>query len=158
MAIYRPSPLNKGVNVGYNYETIGERLKAVRKDLTQKEFARELGISAAALQKYEQNESIPGGLALAKLVEKGINVNWILKGEGLRYIQLADERILQKLVCKVFSKCCDKKDVSDMQRAKLLTKAYKIALCDGLETALEYVDGMAEELGYYLKENKVVYP
>jgi len=133
-----------------NYQTIGARLKTVRKEMTQKEFARELDISAPALQKYELNESVPGGLALAKLVEKGINVNWILKGEGLMYIQLPNDRILQELVCKVFTACRDKEDVSDMQRAKLLTRAYGIALNDGLETALEYVDKMAEELRYYL--------
>ncbi|HEX2769803.1 MAG TPA: helix-turn-helix transcriptional regulator [Geobacteraceae bacterium] len=133
-----------------NYQTIGARLKTVRKEMTQKEFARELDISAPALQKYELNESVPGGLALAKLVEKGINVNWILKGEGLMYIQLPDDRILQELVCKVFMACRDKEDVSDMQRAKLLTRAYGIALNDGLEAALEYVYKMAEELDYYL--------
>ena len=133
-----------------NYQTIGARLKTVRKEMTQKEFARELDISAPALQKYELNESVPGGLALAKLVEKGINVNWILKGEGLMYIHLPDDRILQELVCKVFMACRDKEDVSDMQRAKLLTRAYGIALNDGLEAALEYVDKMVEELDYYL--------
>ncbi|HTP64937.1 MAG TPA: helix-turn-helix transcriptional regulator [Geobacteraceae bacterium] len=133
-----------------NYQTIGARLKTVRKEMTQKEFARELDISAAALQKYELNESVPGGLALAKLVEKGINVNWILKGEGLMYIQVPEEGILHELFCKVFSACCDKEGVTDMQRAKLLTRAYGIALNDGLEAALGYVDKMAEELGYYL--------
>ena len=133
-----------------NYQTIGARLKTVRKEMTQKEFARELDISAAALQKYELNESVPGGLALAKLVEKGINVNWILKGEGLMYIQMPEEGILHELFCKVFSACRDKEGVSDKQRAKLLTRAYAIALNDGLEAALGYVDKMAEELGYYL--------
>ena len=133
-----------------NYQTIGARLKTVRKEMTQKEFARELDISAAALQKYELNESVPGGLALAKLVEKGINVNWILKGEGLMYIQVPEEGILHELFCKVFSACLDKEGVTDMQRAKLLTRGYAIALNDGLEAALRYVDKMVEELGYYL--------
>jgi hypothetical protein len=63
---------------------------------------------------------------------------------------IGHDRILRELVCKVFMACRDKEDVSDMQRAKLLTRAYGIALNEGLEAALEYVDKMAEELDYYL--------
>ena len=52
-----------------DYQTIGGRLKIVRGGKTQKEFALELDISAPSLQKYELDESVPGGLALAKLAE-----------------------------------------------------------------------------------------
>ena len=129
--------------------TIGGRLKIVRGGKTQKEFAQELDISAPSLQKYELNESVPGGLALAKLVEKGINVNWILTGKGSMYVLLPDDQLLQQLAYKVFVATRGKEDVSEVKRSKLLTRAYRIALSDGLEAAEEHVDKMVEVLEYY---------
>lgn len=130
-------------------QTIGGRLKIVRGGKTQKEFAQELDISAPSLQKYELNESVPGGLALAKLSEKGIDVNWILTGKGSMHILLPDDRLLQELAFKVFVATRSKEDVSEVRRAKLLTRAYRIALNDGLEAAEEYVDKMVDVLEYY---------
>lgn len=130
-------------------QTIGGRLKIVRGGKTQKEFAQELDISAPSLQKYELNESVPGGLALAKLSEKGIDVNWILTGKGSMHILLPDDRLLQELAFKVFVATRGKEDVSEVRRAKLLTRAYRIALNDGLEAAEEYVDKMVEVLEFY---------
>lgn len=130
-------------------QTIGGRLKIVRDGKTQKEFALELDISAPSLQKYELDESVPGGLALAKLAEKGINVNWILTGKGSMHILLPDDRLLQELAFKVFVATRGKEDVSEVKRAKLLTRAYRIAMDDGLKAAEEYVDKMVDVLEYY---------
>ncbi len=130
-------------------QTIGGRLKIVRGGKTQKEFALELDISAPSLQKYELDESVPGGLALAKLAEKGINVNWILTGKGSMHILLPDDRLLQELAFKVFVATREKDDVSEVKRAKLLTRAYRIAMDDGLKAAEEYVDKMVDVLEYY---------
>lgn len=116
---------------------------------TQKEFAQELDISAPSLQKYEPNESVPGGLALAKLAEKGVNVNWILTGKGSMHILLPDDRLLQEIAFKVFVATRGKEDVSEVRRSKLLMRAYRIALNDGLEAADEYVDKMVEVLEFY---------
>lgn len=133
-----------------DFQTIGGRLKVVRGSKTQKEFAQELDISAPSLQKYELNESVPGGLALAKLVGKGINVNWILTGNGSMYIVLPDDRLLQQMAFKVFVATRGKEeDVSEVRRSKLLARAYRIALNDGLEAAEGYVDKMLETLEYY---------
>ena len=130
-------------------QTIGGSLKIVRGGKTQKEFALELDISAPSLQKYELDESVPGGLALAKLAEKGINVNWILTGKGSMHILLPDDRLLQELAFKVFVATREKDDVSEVKRAKLLTRAYRIAMDDGLKAAEEYVDKMVDVLEYY---------
>lgn len=132
-----------------NDQTIGGRLKMVRGEKTQKEFAQELDISAPSLQKYELDESVPGGLALAKLAEKGINVNWILTGKGSIHILLPDDRLLQELAFNVFVATRGKDDVSEVKRAKLLTRAYRIAMDDGLKAAEEYVDKMVDVLEYY---------
>ena len=121
----------------------------VRGEKTQKEFAQELDISAPSLQKYELDESVPGGLALAKLAEKGINVNWILTGKGSIHILLPDDRLLQELAFNVFVATRGKDDVSEVKRAKLLTRAYRIAMDDGLKAAEEYVDKMVDVLEYY---------
>lgn len=133
----------------FDHSTIGARLKLVRGAKTQKEFAEELGISAPSLQKYELNESVPGGLALAKLSEKGINVNWLLTGGGSFYIGLPDDRLLQELAFKVFLATKGREDVSEGRRAKLLTRAYRIALNENLKAAEEYVDKMVEILEDY---------
>lgn len=130
-------------------QTIGGRLKMVRGGRTQKEFAQEFDISAPSLQKYELDESVPGGLALAKLAENGINVNWILTGKGSIHILLPDDRLLQELAFKVFVVTRGKEDVSEVKRSKLLTKAYRIAITEGLEAAEEYVDKMLEVLEFY---------
>jgi transcriptional regulator with XRE-family HTH domain len=130
-------------------QTIGARLKMIRGSRTQKEFAQELDITVPSLQKYELNESVPGGLALAKLVEKEINVNWVLTGKGSMYIHIPDDRLLQELAFKVFAGTRGKEDVSEVRRSKLLTRAYRIALNDGLKAAEEYVDKMVEVLEYY---------
>ena len=125
-------------------------LKMVRGMRTQKEFALELGITTPSLQKYELDESVPGGLALAKLSEKEINVNWVLTGKGSVHILLPDDRLLQETAFKVLTATRGKEEAtSDMRRSKLLVRAYRIALNDGLEEAKEYVDKMVEMLEYY---------
>ena len=60
---------------------LGERIRQIRGQTTQEEFARALGISQAQLSKYELGQSaVPLG-ALVKLVKmSGKNANWILTG------------------------------------------------------------------------------
>lgn len=135
--------------MNFDDSSIGGRLKLVRGATTQKEFAQELGISAASLQKYELNQSIPGGLALAKLTEKQININWMLTGRGSMYISLPDDRLLQELAFKVFTATRGKEHVPEVRRAKLLTRAYRIALDEGLKAAQEYVDKVVDVLEHY---------
>lgn len=133
----------------FNDQTIGARLKRVRGGKTQKEFAQELEISAPSLQKYELNEAVPGGGALAKLSENGINVNWILTGKGSMYIILPDERLLQQLSFKVFRATRELVEESDVRKSKLMVRAYRIALNDGLKAAEDYVDEMVKIFEYY---------
>lgn len=60
-----------------------------------------------------------------------------------------DDRLLQELSFKVFLATRGKEDVSEVRRAKLLARVYRIALNDGLEAAEEYVDKMVDVLEYY---------
>lgn len=67
-----------------NLDTIGNRIKAWRTHLgkTQVAFSELTGISLGVLKKYEANYNIPGGEALTVLSNTGVNVNWLLTGEG----------------------------------------------------------------------------
>jgi transcriptional regulator with XRE-family HTH domain len=60
---------------------LGTRLRQLRGQLTQEEFAGALGISQAQLSKYELGQSAPPLGVLIKLAEKhGKTIDWILTG------------------------------------------------------------------------------
>lgn len=63
---------------------IPNRLKAWRQSLglTQDQFAQHSGISKTTLVGYEVGQRKPGSEALAALARTGVNVNWLLTGEG----------------------------------------------------------------------------
>lgn len=63
---------------------VGERLKAFRemKKLSQVQLAEALGGTARGLQDNESGKSLPNSKILTGLYGLGINVNWLLSGEG----------------------------------------------------------------------------
>jgi transcriptional regulator with XRE-family HTH domain len=66
---------------------IGERLKKIRitLKLSQLEFAEKLNTQQRNISRYETNQSdFPDELKI-KLSEMGINLNWLLTGEGLMF-------------------------------------------------------------------------
>ena len=70
-------------------EAIAERMKTVRDDLnySQKKMAEIVGTKFRSYQTNERAVSIPGGAILAGYVKIGINVNWLLTGEGSMLIE-----------------------------------------------------------------------
>ncbi len=64
--------------------SISDRLKKWRayKRLTQKNTGELLGISSGVYQKYEMGLRAPGAEAMDAFLRAGINVNWLLSGEG----------------------------------------------------------------------------
>jgi len=64
-------------------QALGNRLRQIRAQTTQEEFARFLGISQAQLSKYELGQSaLPLGIVI-KLAEKyGKSTDWILTGKS----------------------------------------------------------------------------
>jgi transcriptional regulator with XRE-family HTH domain len=60
------------------------RIKAWRHalGLTQDEFARRAGIPKRTLVGYENAEREPGASALAAIAGTGVNMTWLLTGEG----------------------------------------------------------------------------
>ena len=63
---------------------IGTRIRELRGDVTQEEFARILGISQAQLSKYELGQSaVPIGVLIRLAKRHGTTTDWILLGKTL---------------------------------------------------------------------------
>jgi len=76
-----------------------ERLKFIRQALgkTQKEMAQLLGVSLRAYQMYEEGKT---NIPLPKLrilaSQFGVNINWLLTGEGEPFLTLKEEPVKKK--------------------------------------------------------------
>ena len=65
-----------------------DRIKQIRKTakLTQQGFAKEIGIGWETVAGWEQGKIKPGHARLYIIAENfGVNIDWLLKGEGLPY-------------------------------------------------------------------------
>lgn len=80
------APTNAGV-----YGSIGARLKAARAKLgrSQKDFAEAAGIPLDTYVKHERDQSIPGGDHLAGIGLLGVDLTWVLTGQGGDELALA---------------------------------------------------------------------
>jgi transcriptional regulator with XRE-family HTH domain len=68
---------------GIDLEAIGQRIRQLRDETIQEEFARMLRISQAQLSKYELGQTAPPLGLLTRLSEAcGKSVDWILTGKG----------------------------------------------------------------------------
>ena len=67
-------------------KAIGRRIREIRGfDLTQKGFARKLGVGQAAVSKLEKGQSFPSVEILLRLKEfSGRTIDWIVTGEELQ--------------------------------------------------------------------------
>lgn len=77
---------------------INERLKLFRSELGLKqiEVCEVIGVSDRAYIGYEGGRSIPGGEVLAGFIKLGLNVNWLLSGEGEMFLKAANNVIENK--------------------------------------------------------------
>jgi SOS-response transcriptional repressor LexA len=78
-----------GVKFEKNAKKVGLRLREIRLRLnkgSQAQFAGEIGLEQTTLSKYEKGSlNIPDGIKL-KLGEFGINLHWLLTGEGEMFL------------------------------------------------------------------------
>ena len=66
-----------------NLREIGNRLRLVRKNRTQKEFATQYGIPQGTLSKIERGKLEPGINLLTEISNReDLSINWILTGEA----------------------------------------------------------------------------
>jgi len=69
----------------YPYKEIGRRLKALRGDLSQGEFARGVGVVQQQYGRYEKGRRRPPIDILARVATKtGASIDWILTGQKPR--------------------------------------------------------------------------
>jgi len=80
-------------------ETIGGRIRQLRGDLSQVEFAAKLGVHKDLIGKYERGLSIPGGEILAKMRDVlGVSIDWLVTGwEPPPHWEADDETYLAKM-------------------------------------------------------------
>jgi transcriptional regulator with XRE-family HTH domain len=66
-----------------DWKAVGRRLRELRGfDMTQKEFARRLGVSQGQLSRYEKGKTEIGPEALLRIARKfGKSIEWLLTGE-----------------------------------------------------------------------------
>lgn len=63
---------------------LSQRLKQLREafSMSQRRFSTELGLSPDAWRSYESGSSLPGAGVLQALFQRGIDLNWLMSGEG----------------------------------------------------------------------------
>jgi len=79
------------------HNRISDRLKRVIKelDMTYKEFAEKCGIPYRTLQNYLLGKREPNASNLEKIcIRMGINVNWLLTGEGEMFLKEEEPMII----------------------------------------------------------------
>lgn len=84
-------------------DSLGLRLKTWRKHLKMRQmaFADLVQVHVGMIRKYEANYTVPGGEILLEFAKTGLNINWLLLGEGemsvIKETAAADESISQML-------------------------------------------------------------
>ena len=84
-------------------KNIGERIKYIRDALTQPEFGKKLGVGRNNVYAWETNKNTPSAETLLLIYkEYGVNINWLLSGEGnpylkrLKYPPVIETRIIKR--------------------------------------------------------------
>jgi transcriptional regulator with XRE-family HTH domain len=74
---------------------IGDHIKLIRGTLTKKDFALKIGASDTNVLAWEKGEALPGSKYLKEIHRVfGVDVNWLLTGEGKPYMGRDDEDMI----------------------------------------------------------------
>ena len=77
------SPESDGLLLGEGGSLrIGARLKLIRGEASQEEFAAEIGVVKGTVWRYERGDRMPDAAFLLRLFELGFNPTWLLTGQG----------------------------------------------------------------------------
>ena len=64
-----------------NHQTLQERLRKLRGNLSQAAFAKSCGITQQSYTRYESGQNIPGTTALSKIAQHAnVSIQWLLTG------------------------------------------------------------------------------
>lgn len=102
---------------------LSDRIRYVRGDVAQVEFAAQMGVAIATYRNYEAGRRIPDADFIARIVHAGWNANWLLTGEG-------PERLGEAL------KASSGADSQDLR----VTTASVVRACEAIQTMLDLLD------------------
>ena len=80
--------------------SISKRIAILRGQKTLTEFAREHQTTPQNIHRYERGRS-PSADFLTTLASKGININWVLTGEGAIYVKKKNARSIALLASEL---------------------------------------------------------
>lgn len=64
-------------------DTVGSRMRQLRGESSQDDFATQLGVHKETIGKYERDKILPGSDVLTRLRQEWrVDINWLLTGEG----------------------------------------------------------------------------
>ncbi|MBN1225210.1 MAG: helix-turn-helix domain-containing protein [Candidatus Aminicenantes bacterium] len=68
----------------YSFMSFSERIKKLRKylGLSQKNFGEKIGVGTSHVSQWERDLSMPSSKALTGMANLGVNINWLLTGDG----------------------------------------------------------------------------
>ena len=79
---------------------MAERLRELRNalGLTQEQFAKELGVSFATINRYEKGKRLPDAEFLQILIDRyRVNLNWLFTGKGPMFLMNSDKQANSEL-------------------------------------------------------------
>lgn len=134
--------------------TVGKKICELRKnkDMTQEKLASEMGVSIAAVSKWETGNSIPDILMLCSIADffdvstdellgRTKNKKKVIVVDDVEFVRDSLKKILSQNGCEVIGEATGGKELLNMlknKKADLIILDIKMPEMDGL-TALEYV-------------------
>lgn len=113
---YIISIYKRGFSISTNKQTIGERVKAIRKDqrLNQERFGKALGgLQKSSISKIEKSENGLSQRNLKTLCQTfHVNEQWLLTGEGEMYLPASQEEMIQVYMQSILS---NRADIAELQ-------------------------------------------
>ena len=115
-------------------ETLPQRLKALRQawGLTQAEMAKAMGITLRSLQEYEAGRRRPPPKALLGLARQGINLHWLLTGDGPQHVlpSALDPDLLEAIIAAL-EDLPEGKALPPERKARLIAAVYDLYSASG---------------------------
>ncbi len=82
---------HKGLNINWDTQALGQRIRGIRGKLSQREFAGKIGVTQVEVSRYERGMRTPPVDILLKLSALGnVSVDYLLRGTGKDSSSVAD--------------------------------------------------------------------
>jgi len=75
------------------------RIKQIRKqlNLSQKAFAEKVDVDQGRVSQWEKEKSLPSSSSLIEIARLGVNINWLLTGEGEMMLEVPSSSKSKKI-------------------------------------------------------------